>query len=97
MECALRQSANVVFPLSTALFNIIAVAALRPRDVRYPHCRFLGKDEARFLQLEGLLQRALTDAAAFLAGWLLTTAARMAMLPAQGLADALTRGRLIVP
>jgi hypothetical protein len=90
--------AECAIPALNALFKIISVAALRPLDVRCPHCRFLGEDEANFLRLEGLLQRAQTDAAAaILAGWLPNSAARMAMLPAQGLANAMVRGGFIVP
>ena len=90
--------AECAVPAFNALFNIISVAALRPLDVRCPHRRFLGEDEANFLLLEGRLQRAQTDAAAaILAGWLPNSAARMAMLPAQGLADAMMQGGLIVP
>jgi hypothetical protein len=85
-------------PAFNALFNIISVAALRPLDVRCPHCCFLGEDEANFLRLEGLMQRAQTEAAAaILASWLPNSAARMAMLPAQGLANAMLRGGLIIP
>src|SRR5262245_18547419 len=51
-------------PALKALFEIISVAALRPFDIRCPNCRFLGVDEVLFLQLEGLLQRAQTEAAA---------------------------------
>src|SRR5215510_821174 len=74
--------AECAVPAFNALFNIISVAALRPLDVRCPHCRFLGEDEAHFLRLQGLLQGLQTDAAAaILAGWLTDSAARMAMLP----------------
>jgi hypothetical protein len=90
--------AECAIPAFSALFNIISGAALRPLDVRCPHCRFLGEDEAHFLRLEGLLQGSQTGAAAaILAGWLTDSAARMAMLPAQGLANAMMRGGLIVP
>ncbi len=90
--------AECAIPAFNALFNIISMAALRPLDVRCPHCRFLGEDEANFFRLEGLLQRSRTDAAAaILAGWLPDSAGRMAMLPAQGLANAMMRAGLIVP
>jgi hypothetical protein len=85
-------------PAFNALFEIISVAALRPLDVRCPHCRFLGDDERRFLRLETLLQQLRTHAAErILAEWLPMMAARMAMLPAQGLANAMTRTGLLLP
>jgi hypothetical protein len=82
--------AECCVPAFNALFKIVSAAAIRSLGVRYPDCRLVGGDEANLLRLTALLQRAETEAAsAILASWLPHLAARMAMLPAQDLADAM--------
>lgn len=80
------------------LFLIIAVAPRRKLAIPCRHCRFLGPDEGRFLQLVGLLQRRHFDeAAAILSQWVVPGAARLALSPTGRLADGLARRGLIVP
>ena len=72
------------------LLRIAATAAKRPLDVRCLRCPRLGEDEAWLLQLVSLLQRRRRgEAAAILGEWLPPAAQRMALMPAEGFADAL--------
>jgi len=80
------------------LMLIVSTAALRPLDVRCLRCTKLGQDEGLFLQLLATLQQHRADlAAAVLGQWLPPAAARAALEPAQGLADALAAGGLMLP
>ena len=80
-----------------ALCRFLAVAARRPLDLRCPHCATLGRDEILLLRLISLLQHGRhADAQAILQDWLPPTGARMAMLPAQGLATAFRKAGLVV-
>jgi hypothetical protein len=85
-------------PAFEALFGIVAITAWRPLDVRCRHCQHLGQDEARLLQIVGLLQHGRMFAARdVLAVWLPPAAARLAILPAKALAAALACDKLFVP
>jgi hypothetical protein len=86
------------FDAFDALFRIVLAAARRPLDLRCRHSARLGADEAWFLQLVMLLQRARrAEAAAILADWLPPAAARMALMPALGFAGALAAAGIAVP
>ncbi len=81
-----------------SLFSIVVVATRRPLDVRCLHCRGLGYDEGRLLQLVSLFQHGRPEAGeAVLGDWLPPTAQRLAASPAEGLAAALLQGGLVVP
>ena len=80
------------------LFNIVARLRHRSLDVRCPHCRHLGVDEGRLLQFISLMQRSRArEAFGVLAEWLPPCGMRLAVFPAQKLADALMQGGLFVP
>jgi len=80
------------------LLRFLAMAPRRPLDLRCPHCATLGHDEELLLRLVSLLQHGQSPAAlGVLRDWLPTAAARMALLPAEGLAQALRQRGLIVP
>jgi len=75
---------------------VVAVAH-RPLDVRCARCPHLGEDEAWMLQLVSALQHGrCAEAELVLNLWMPPAAARMAMLPAAGFAQALSRARLVV-
>jgi hypothetical protein len=85
-------------PAFHALFTLVATTPRRALDVRCRHCRRLGHDEGLLLRLISLLQSGWApDASAILEDWLPPAAARMAMLPAHGLADAMKTKGLVVP
>lgn len=89
---------NCAVPCFEALFSIVGIAARRCLDIRQVHCPILGLDEVRLIQLMNHLQRDQTNQAfAILSDWLFPTAARMAMEPAKGLADALASAGLYIP
>ena len=73
-----------------ALMGTIAAAPRRLLDVRCRHNHHLGADEARMLQLIGLLQRdGHESAAAILADWIPAAAVRIGMVAAHDFAAAL--------
>lgn len=89
---------NTGTPCFEALLSIVRVAARRCLDVRHIHCPILGLDEERFIQLVGFLQQAQSKQAFdILSDWLFPAAARMAIEPATGLANALTSAGLSIP
>lgn len=89
---------NTGIPSFEALFSIIGVAARRCLDVRHIHCPILGLDEERLIQLVGFLQQAQPKQAFdILSDWLFPAAARMAIDPAKGLANALASVGLTIP
>ena len=68
------------------------------REAEKSRCSRLGADEGALLRLVSLLQYdRVCLATMILADWLQPTAARMAMLPARGLAEALAHGGLAIP
>lgn len=80
------------------LFGIVVVARRRPLDIRCLHCRALGHDEGRLLQILSLFQHSRSDAAeAVLGDWLPPVAQSLAAAPAEGLAWALAEARLVIP
>jgi len=88
----------VATPAFGAILTILTRAARRPLDVRCPHAHFLGEDEARFLGMIALYQRdRLDEPRTILDAWLPPAAARMAAMPALGLAFAMKRGGLELP
>lgn len=89
---------NSAVPCFEALFSIVGIAARRCLDIRQVDCPILGLDEVRLIQLMNHLQQDQTNQAfAILSDWLFPTAARMAMEPAKGLADALASAGLYIP
>ena len=85
-------------PAFEAFTRILRIAATRALDVRLLGCAGLGQDEAWFLQHLGALQfDQRVEAQAILEDWMPPSAARLALEPAQGLADALTQAGLILP
>jgi hypothetical protein len=81
-----------------ALLRTVAATALRALDVRCPRCRELGEDEGRLLQLLSLLQRGRrSGAAAILADWMPSAAARLALISAHGFATSLRDRGLNIP
>jgi len=81
-----------------SLFTFLAVTPRRPLDMRCLHCTTLGHDEALLLRMISLLQHnQCSEALEVLRDWLPPAAARMALLPAEGLAQALRTRGLIVP
>jgi hypothetical protein len=85
----------VAVPAFAALFGIVSRVPLYPLEIGCPHCQGLGRDEVKFLRMTALHQHGLlTAAAAILHKWLPPAAARMAGMPALGLAFALDRGGL---
>jgi hypothetical protein len=85
-------------PAFETFTRILRIAATRALDVRLLGCGGLGQDEAWFLQHLGALQfDQRIEARAILEDWMPPGAARMALEPAQGLADALTQAGLILP
>jgi hypothetical protein len=80
------------------LMRILAGCARQRLDVRCPRCPELGADEARCQQLTRALQADRWQVAgAILDLWLPPAAARMAMVPAAGLARALADSGLFIP
>jgi hypothetical protein len=80
------------------LFAMVVIARRRPLDVRCLHCRTLSPDEDRLLQIVSLFQHGRREAAAAALGdWLPPTAQRLAVAPAQALAEAMAARKLIVP
>jgi hypothetical protein len=80
------------------LFGIVVAAPRRPLDVRCLHCRVLGRDEGRLLQIVSLFQHRRPGAAAAVLGdWLPPAAQRLAAVPAEGLARALGEAGLLLP
>lgn len=80
------------------LMLVVTSAATRPLDVRCLRCAKLGQDEGLFLQLLASLQQQRADlAAAVLGQWLPPAAQRMALEPAQALADAMAEAGLLLP
>lgn len=80
------------------IFAVVATAGSRPLDVHRLACAVLGADEARLLQVIGLLQRGSRDGAlAILSDWLPMAPARLATAAAGDLAMTLAKAGLIVP
>jgi hypothetical protein len=89
---------SVAVPAFATLLGIVSRVPLYPLEIGCPHCRGLGRDEAKLLRMTALHQHGLLSAAAaILHEWLPPAAARMAGMPALGLAFALDRGGLRIP
>ena len=90
--------ARLGVPAFSALMRIIAAATYHPLDIRCMSCPELGGDEACLLQILSLLQwDRPREAGLTMAAWLPPTARRMALMPAQGFAAALTQVGLDLP
>jgi hypothetical protein len=88
----------IAVPAFGALFRIVSRTNLYPLDIGCPHCRDLRRDEAKLLRLIALHHHGRQpEAATILREWLPSSAARMAAMPALGLAFALERGGMVLP
>ena len=88
----------VAVPAFEALFGIVSRANRYPLDIGGPCCTGLHRDEAKFLRITALHQLGrYPEAGAGLREWLPPAAARMAAMPALGVAFALERGGLRLP
>lgn len=80
------------------LWHIVASSALRALDIRPMYCAHLGEDEGRFLRLLALLQNdGPAGAESILGDWCPPGAVRVALGPAQAVANALRVRRLLLP
>ncbi|WP_428246454.1 hypothetical protein [Ferrovibrio sp.] len=80
------------------LMLLLSSAASRPLEARCLHCTGLSRDEGLFLQLISHLQQGRADlAAAVLGQWLPPAAVRVALEPAEALAEAMAGAGLVMP
>jgi len=80
------------------LMLLLTSAAVRPLEARCLTCKSLSGDEGLFLQLLSHLQQSRADlAAAVLGQWLPPAAVRVALEPAEALAEAMAGAGLMLP
>lgn len=89
---------EVAVPAFAALFDVVSRVPLYPLEIGGPRCHRLHRDEAKFLHLIALKQRSrYPEANTILRQWVPAAAARLAAMPALGLAFALERRGLRLP